>query len=76
MAGTRPFLGTEISLDEIDYTVSTESITSDREFGMDRPFLISNPKWAVWRDSKAQKVVKMDNSSLNGLDQIKFLKNE
>ena len=22
MAGTRPFLGTEISLDEIDYTVS------------------------------------------------------
>ena len=24
MAGTRPFLGTEISLDEIDYTVSTE----------------------------------------------------
>ena len=29
MAGTRPFLGTEISLDEIDYTVSTECITSE-----------------------------------------------
>ena len=27
MAGTRPFLGTEISLDEIDYTVSTQSFT-------------------------------------------------
>ena len=38
MAGTRPFLGTEISLDEIDYTVSTEGITSDRPF-CDRLFL-------------------------------------
>ena len=38
MAGTRPFLGTEISLDEIDYTVSTAGKTSDRPF-FDRPFL-------------------------------------
>ena len=47
MAGTRPFLGTEISLDEIDYTVSTKGLTFDRPFETDRSFLISNPKWAV-----------------------------
>ena len=38
MAGTRPFLGTEISLDEIDYTVSTGGVQ------VHLPLSITEPK--------------------------------
>ena len=51
MAGTRPFLGTEISLDEIDYTVSTAGFTSICHF----PLLNINPKWPIGMDSKTLK---------------------